>query len=169
MVWFLRRACQPELVTRKYSCWRRYQNNLMTVRLNPVFRSRQSGLVLPSLISLYFDLLFFLLCLSWVGWETSTFVCLFLLHLTDSTMTIEVMTWVLHLGNHFHIRQKQAEMIAFDNRQSKLHHPPRVLLYAILWRNRTTVWLCVCACVWEEMEGVSVWVDRWVRGLEKES
>lgn len=169
MVWFLRRACQPELVTRKYSCWRRYQNNLMTVRLNPVFRSRQSGLVLPSLISLYFDLLFFLLCLSWVGWETSTFVCLFLLHLTDSTMTIEVMTWVLHLGNHFHIRQKQAEMIAFDNRQSKLHHPPRVLLYAILWRNRTTVWLCVCACVWEEMEGVSVWVDRWVRGLEKAS
>lgn len=169
MVWFLRGACQPELVTRKYSCWRRYQNNLMTVRLNPVFRSRQSGLVLPSLISLYFDLLFFLLCLSWVGWETSTFVCLFLLHLTDSTMTIEVMTWVLHLGNHFHIRQKQAEMIAFDNRQSKLHHPPRVLLYAILWRNRTTVWLCVCACVWEEMEGVSVWVDRWVRGLEKES
>lgn len=169
MVWFLRGACQPELVTRKYSCWRRYQNNLMTVRLNPVFRSRQSGLVLPSLISLYFDLLFFLLCLSWVGWETSTFVCLFLLHLTDSTMTIEVMTWVLHLGNHFHIRQKQAEMIAFDNRQSKLHHPPRVLLYAILWRNRTTVWLCVCACVWEEMEGVSVWVDRWVRGLEKAS
>lgn len=169
MVWFLRGACQPELVTRKYSCWRRYQNNLMTVRLNPVFRSRQSGLVLPSLISLYFDLLFFLLCLSWVGWETSTFVCLFLLHLTDSTMTIEVMTWVLHLGNHFHIRQKQAEMIAFDNRQSKLHHPPRVLLYAVLWRNRTTVWLCVCACVWEEMEGVSVWVDRWVRGLEKAS
>ena len=44
------------------------------------------------------------------------------------------MTWVLHLGNHFHIPQKRAVMIAFDNRQSKLHHPPRVLLYAILWR-----------------------------------
>lgn len=27
-------------------------------------------------------------------------------------------------------------MIAFDNRQSKLHHPPRVLLYAILRRKR---------------------------------
>lgn len=160
MVWFLRGACQPELVTRKYSCWRRYHNNLMTVRLNPVFRSRQSGLVLPSLISLYFDLLFFLLCLSWVGWETSTFVCLFLLHLTDSTMTIEVMTWVLHLGNHFHIRQKQAVMIAFDNRQSKLHHPPRVLLYAILWRNRTTVWLCVCMCMRVGRDGGSRCVGR---------
>lgn len=65
-----------------------------------------------------------------------TFVCLFLLHLSDSTEAIEVMTWVLHLGNHFHIPQKRAVMIAFDNRQSKLHHPPRVLLYAILWRKR---------------------------------
>lgn len=48
------------------------------------------------------------------------------------------MTWVLHLGNHFHIPQKRVVMIAFDNRQSKLHHPPRVLLYANLWRRKKT-------------------------------
>lgn len=81
-------------------------------------------------------MLFTPFCLSWAGWEASTFVCLFLLHLSDSSEAIEVMTWVLHLGNHFHIPQKRAVMIAFDNRQSKLHHPPRVLLYAILWRKR---------------------------------
>lgn len=45
----------------------------------------------------------------------NTFVGLFLLHLGDSADAIEVMTWVLHLGNHFHILQKRAVMIAFDN------------------------------------------------------
>lgn len=87
-------------------------------------------------LSLHCCVLFTLFCFSWAGWEASTFVCLFLLHRSDSTEAIEVMTWVLHLGNHFHIPQKRAVMIAFDNRQSKLHHPPRVLLYAILWRKR---------------------------------
>lgn len=87
-------------------------------------------------LSLHCCVLFTLFCLSWVGWEASTFVCLFLFHLSDSTEAIEVMTWVLHLGNHFHIPQKRVVMIAFDNRQSKLHHPPRVLLCAILWRKR---------------------------------
>lgn len=46
-------------------------------------------------------------------------------------------------------------MIAFDNRQSKLHHPPRVLLYAILWRNRKRGRVGVK----REMEGVNVWVE----------
>lgn len=101
-----------------------------------VFPFRRRGPVLPSPISplqcVIHNVLFELGGL----WEASTFVCRFLLHLSDSTEAIEVMTWVLHLGNHFHILQKQAVMIAFDKRQSKLHHPPRVLLHTILWRKR---------------------------------
>lgn len=40
----------------------------------------------------------------------------------DCAEAIEVMTWVLHLENHFHIPQQRVVMIAFDKRQSKLHH-----------------------------------------------
>lgn len=40
----------------------------------------------------------------------------------DCAKAIEVMTWVLHLENHFHIPQQRVVMIAFDKRQSKLHH-----------------------------------------------
>lgn len=109
--------------------------------------------------------LFTLFCLSWAGWEASTFVCLFLLHLSDSTEAIEVMTWVLHLGNHFHIPQKRAVMIAFDNRQSKLHHPPRVLLYAILWRKRKRGGRGVKR---GEMERWRESMCGWMGGLEKD-
>lgn len=91
--------------------------------------------MLPSLICPLLCVILFVLS-EQGGLKASTFVCLFLLHLSDSTEAIEVMTWVLHLGNHFHILQKRAVMIAFDNRQSKLHQPPRVLLCAILWRKR---------------------------------
>lgn len=128
------------LQCRQFQC-RQYQNNMTTAKIK--FSSDGCFHVKCSILdaeasycrhlSLHCCVLFTLFCLSL---EASTFVCLFLLHLSDSTEAIEVMTWVLHLGNHFHIPQKRAVMIAFDNRQSKLHHPPRVLLYAILWRKR---------------------------------
>lgn len=87
-------------------------------------------------LSFHCCVLFTLFCLSRVGWEPSTFVCLFLLHLCDGSVAVEVMTWALHVGNHFHIQPKWAVMIAFDNQQSKRHRPPRVLLCAILWREK---------------------------------
>jgi len=90
----------------------------------------------PGIAITYLSFCFVFLTLFYLSWEASTFVCLFLLHHSDGAATTEVMTWVLHLENHFHIPEIQAIMIAFDNRQSKLHHPPRVLAYAILWRMR---------------------------------
>lgn len=110
-------------------------------------------------LSLHCCVLFTVFCLSWVGGEASTFVCLFLLHLSDSTEAIEVMTWVLHLGNHFHIPQKRAVMIAFDNRQSKLHHPPRVLLYAILCRKRKRREGGLRGEIWRE--SMCGWIGGW--------
>lgn len=87
-------------------------------------------------LSFHCCVLFTLFCLSRVGSHTSTFVCLVLLHLRDGSVAVEVMTWALRLGNHFHIQPKRAVMIAFDNQQSKRRRPPRVLLCAILWRGK---------------------------------
>lgn len=47
-----------------------------------------------------------LFCLSWAGWEMSTFVCLFLLHISDGAATTEVMTWVFHTQEIIFISQK---------------------------------------------------------------
>lgn len=82
-------------------------------------------------LSFHCCVLFTLFCLNRVGWEPSAFVCLFLLRFGDGSAAIEVMTWALHLGNHFHIQPKRAVMIAFDNQQSKRHCPPRVLLLCV--------------------------------------
>lgn len=125
-------------------CCRRHLNNMTAAQIKSrsegCFHVKRSipggGTCYCHHLSLHCRALFTLFCLSWAGREASTFVCLFPLHRSDSAEAIEVMTWVLHLENHFHIPQKRAVMIAFDNRQSKLHHPPRVLLRAILMRKR---------------------------------
>lgn len=71
------------------------------------FRFKQRGrrLSLRSLCVLF-------TALRW-SWQASTFVCLFLLHLGDGAEAIEVMTWLLHLGNHFHIQQKRSRNDSF--------------------------------------------------------
>lgn len=58
-------------------------------------------------------------------------------------------------------------MIAFDNRQSKLHHPPRVLLHAIPRRKRKRA----SEGVGEGERGVVVWVVEVLEGgvMEQES
>lgn len=101
-----------------------------------VFQSKERRLAFPSLVCIF--ALRYTRCFVWAeqaGRWAHLFASFYYIF-GDGAVTTEVMTWVSHLGNHFHIPEKRAIMIAFDNWQSKLHHPPRVLVYAILWRRR---------------------------------
>lgn len=155
------RKCQSGLVTRGQQ--KQHDQDLILVGgLFPckTFHSGQWGRLLPPLISpsprVIHSVLF---RAGWAERQAHLFASFYYIS-GDSGEAIEVMTLVLHLGNHFHIPQKRAIMIAFDNQQSKLHHPPRVLLCGILRRKterREGGGL-------RGRDGDSMWVGAWMDG-----